>query len=99
MSGSPGVIEGRRGKRLREDLGIAGRRQFGIPGLEIVGPGPSVRKNAGQEICVATGRGVVTSAPQGVVQQQGKDVHAATGGGPPGHRVSPGMRPSWVLRN
>jgi hypothetical protein len=60
---APGIIEGRRNKRLREDLGIAGRRQFEIPGFEIVGPGVSVRKSAGEEICVTAGRRVDTSAP------------------------------------
>ena len=70
---------------------MAGRRQFEISGFEIAGPGAYVRKSAGEEICVAAGRRVETAAPHGVVQQQGQDVHAAIGGGPPGRRVSAGV--------
>jgi hypothetical protein len=76
---------------LREDLGVAGRRQFEIPGFEIAGPGACVRKSADEEVCVAVGRRVETAAPHGVVQQQGQDTHAAIGGGPPGRRVSTGI--------
>ena len=43
-----------------------------------------VRKDAGEEICVAADRGVEGSALQSVVQQQGQDVRAGIGGGPPG---------------
>jgi hypothetical protein len=50
-----------------------------------------VRESAGEEIGVAADLGVETAAPQRVVQQQGQDVHAAVSGGPPGHRVSPGV--------
>ena len=35
--------------RLREDLGVAGRRQFGTPGFELAGPDACVRKSAGKE--------------------------------------------------